>query len=410
MPIYVTGIDHLRTRLDVRERLAISEADYPAALRELRSRIPLGECVLLSTCNRSEIYLAAQRPLDSPALYRDFFRSFRNVEATSYESGLRTREGEEAVRHLFSVTAGLEAMVLGETQILGQAKRAYSAAYQSRTTGRILNRLFQHAFALAKRIHARTGISSYPASIPGLAASLAEKVFRRLSERVLVVVGAGETAALCVEIFRARGIGQIRAVNRTREHALALGDPITVYALDKLTDALRGADIAAFFVSAPAPLLSAPQAASAVASRRGEPFLILDMSVPRAVDPATQQLENCFYFNLDDLRAIAKENRRRIAKAEAEARSLVDREAAEYWQRNFGLPPARPHWEGLLQREAETLLLECRPDDRQALAEALDRNRSLVLNEILQRARTNETLDVRSLLRRMLQRPTEGRS
>lgn len=322
MSVSVFGLNHRSAGLDLRERIAFRREEWAEAARRVRDACGASESVLLSTCNRTEIYLAGAGG-DVAASCTRFLAQFRGVDAGAIAARAYTNHDASAVRHLFRVAAGLDAMVFGETQILGQVRDAYETARRAGATGPVLNHLFQRALHVAGRIHAETEIGRGGVSVPSVAAGLASRVFEDLSRRTLLVVGAGETAELAAAAFRHRGVRRIFVANRTREHAEALASRFggEVHEIGSLAAILPRADIVVCCVETIRPLIARAEAESAARARRGEPIVFLDLGVPRNVEPGADECENVYLFDLDDLQAIAGRNllrrQREVEKCEA---------------------------------------------------------------------------------------------
>lgn len=293
MSIAVVGVNHRRAPIEVRERLAFSATELPGAVERLAVEAP--EIVLLSTCNRTELYLGdAENGVDADRARRALC-AIKGVE----DAGIfYTFAERQAVEHLFRVTAGLDAMVLGETQIIGQVRDAYQAG----RTGRVFNTLFQRALHVAGRVHSETKISQGGASVPAVAARLAERIFDSLERRRMLVVGAGEMGVLTVAAFGHRGLKDMIVANRTHERAAALGG--RTIALDAIDATLPEADIVVSCIEAERPIIGADAVNRSLRTRRGDPMLLIDLGVPRNIDPAIARIENVYLFDIDDLQSI----------------------------------------------------------------------------------------------------------
>jgi glutamyl-tRNA reductase len=316
MELSIVGLNHRVAPVEVRERIAFDDARLPEALGQVRRATGAAEAVILSTCNRVEIYSARPEAAENElSLAARWLASHHGVPEPLVAQALYRHAGYDAVRHLYRVTAGLDAMILGETQIIAQVKRAYQAAKDGGHTGRAFNLLFQRAFSVAKEIHATTGLGRGNVSVPGVASRLAEKVFQDLARKRVAIVGAGETGELTLEAFRRRSGVPPVIVNRTAEHAerLAARHGGRVVPLASLEQALGEADIVITCLASTEFQLGADLVRAAMRARRNEPMVIIDLGVPRNVHPEVDGLENVYLFNIDDLESIA-------------AKNLVDRE------------------------------------------------------------------------------------
>ncbi len=344
MEILVTGLSHRRAPVELREKLAVDEALLPAALGEFRKGLGADEIVLLSTCNRVELYTVHEEAPPEPARVASLLAARHGVPPGLLEPALYRHAGPEAVRHLFRVAASLDSMVLGEPQITGQVRDAYLAAKEAGATGRVFNRLFQQALHVAGRVRSSTSIGEKNVSVPSVAARMAERIFQGFSTKRLVVVGAGEMAELTVGAFRARGVARVHVVNRTLENARALADRTggEGHTLDELPRVLPLGDIVIACIRSETYAVTYEQVEAAMKERRREPMFLMDLSVPRNIHPRANEIDNVYLFNIDDLQAIVQQN---LGERERE----VERCAP------------------LVEEEAQTFLREVTPADATAL-------------------------------------------
>lgn len=296
------GFSHLLAPLACRERAMVPEAAVAAVLRELAERLGAPEVVLLSTCSRLEAYAASADPEETLARARAWFleRAGRDIEPC-----LTGRLGSDALQHLFSVTAGLDSWIMGESEILGQVKRAYETARAADLTGPVLNRSFQSAAAAGKAARAKTGIQHGIHSIGGAAAVLARSIFGAEADGTTVVFGAGEAAQATVRHLAAKNFSKILVANRTIERAEELAREIggRGVGLEQGLGALATAEIAVFSVACGAPLLTAPDLARLTEGRR-RPLFLIDLGLPRNIDPRCAALAGVYLYNLDDLKGV----------------------------------------------------------------------------------------------------------
>ncbi len=312
-PLVLVGWDYRQTPVELRERLAFSPEKVKEALAAMRQEGILSEGVILSTCNRSEVYgvtgggLAGRDPISAVA---EFVSRFHGVPHGEIECVGYRFAGTEAVRHLFRVTSGLESLALGEDQIIGQVREAFRVASGAGATRGVLHRLFQKALETGKRVRSETGLGSRPISIPGVAIELAQKIFEDLAPRKFLILGAGETSSIFYDLLLARGARNIEVVNRTLARSEALcrrGGKALPW--EDLPSRLPHADVVISATSATSPVLSLEMARKALAQRRGQPLFFLDLGIPRNVDPQVAGLENAFLYAVDDLQEIAERNR-----------------------------------------------------------------------------------------------------
>jgi glutamyl-tRNA reductase len=305
MKIFCLGLTHQTATLDVRERFALPESALPGALAQLQ-RVPgIAEGVIVSTCNRTEFYVVGELTDNSaPAFFKKFYRDFRVGD----ERYLFRLVGSECVRHLFRVASGLESMVVGETEIFGQIKRAYQSATAAGTVGRFLNRLFQKSFHVGKQVRSSTAITRGGVSVGSVAVELAEQIFGDLEGRKIMIVGAGETSEKTAKAFRSRGAKQIFVSNRSFERAQALATLTGGRALqfNNWEPGFLDLDVLVSSTAAPNAVITLKKVATLWRARRHRPVLMIDLAVPRDIDPAVQNLEGVYLYDLDSLRVIAE--------------------------------------------------------------------------------------------------------
>lgn len=318
------GCSHRTASLELRERVAFSPEQAVRAAEELRSAGIVEEAVVLSTCNRSELYGVTPDVQRSASLAMEkFLAEFHRVSSSDLDGSVYHQRDLEAVKHLFRVTAGLDSMLLGEAEILGQVREAYGRALESGTTGPVLNRLFQAALEVGKRVRAETEVGARPMSVALAGIKLAEQVFGNLAGREALIVGAGGVAEQVVEHLQSRRIGWLRIVNRSRERAADLAGRAGGEAVEwsALENSLASPDIIVASVSGSETLITRAMLEAAVAERAGRPVFIVDLGVPRNIEPAARRIYNLYLYNVDDLGEIVEQNRKareaEIPRAEA---------------------------------------------------------------------------------------------
>ena len=360
-PLLLVGWDFQQTPVELRERLAFSQEQVEAVVNRMRQEGLLSEAVIVSTCNRSEVYgvrgpaLGEEDPLLALSRFISDFHGVPHAEAE--RTGFR-HMGADAVRHLFRVSAGLESLALGEHQILGQVREAFRFASQTGLTRTVLNRLFQKALEAGKRVRNETGLNSRPISIPGVAIELAQKIYENLAPRHFLILGAGETSSIFYDLLVARGAQHIEVVNRTLSKAEALCQRAgKAYPWAQLAERLPKADVVVSAVSSAEPVLTQAEVHKAVAQRRGQPLFFLDLGIPRNVDPAVADLDNAFLYAVDDLQEIAEQNRQERQREVAPAMEILEAELQAFlaWYGSLAVVPTitalRRKFE--LTREAE---------------------------------------------------------
>ncbi|NUS61539.1 MAG: glutamyl-tRNA reductase [Lysobacter sp.] len=327
MSLLVLGINHQTAPVGLRERVAFGSDAMPRALAELRALPSVREVALLSTCNRTELYALADDTGDALA---DWLA--RDPDAGDLHAYLYRHQDADAVRHLFRVATGLDSLVLGEPQILGQVKEAWAAARGAGTLGSHLDRLFQHAFTTAKRARTDTRIGANPVSVASAAVRLAQESFARLSDSTVLLIGAGETIELAARHLVEGKAKRLLVANRTLAHAqeLATRHGGVALPLTELDRHLAEADIVLSATASRDPIVSRAQVAAALAQRRHRPMLLLDLAVPRDIDPAAATLDDVFLYTVDDLERAIEDNRRSRREAAREAEAIVDLQTARY--------------------------------------------------------------------------------
>lgn len=331
MSILAIGLNHSTAPVEVRERVAFANDALAGALGDLKEQSGAEEAVILSTCNRTELYCSVsahdcQRPMD-------WFLDFHGCRA-KLEPYLYTHPDADAVKHVLRVASGLDSMVLGEPQVLGQLKGAYHAAVQAGTTGQLFDRLFQNSFRVAKVIRSNTAIGNHPVSIAFAAVRLAQQIFGELAGHTALLIGAGETIELTARHLAESGLKRMIVANRTLEHSQRLASQHSGYAiaLEQLPDHLDEADIIVSATSSPAPILMRADIERALLRRRNRPMFIVDIAVPRDVDPAAAELEDVYLYTVDDLRGVIDENIRNRREAARQAEEIIDTQVVNFME------------------------------------------------------------------------------
>jgi glutamyl-tRNA reductase len=366
MHLLLVGISHRTAPIELRERVDFHARGLENALRTLSSRGggASGEMAVLSTCNRAELYVACE---DMDAARRDlvsFVSTFHGVDLTALEPHIYHVADLEAARHLFRVAAGLDSQVVGEPQILGQVKEAHGAARQAATSGPLLNRLFHSSFAVGKRVRTETALGSGAVSVSYAAVALAKKIFGNLDGRSVVVIGAGEMGKLTAQHMKSQGVRHVTIVSRTMAHAARTADAIggaTAAPWDDMDAALAASDIIITATGAASPILTKARLETAMRPRRSRPLFIIDIAVPRDVEPAAGELEQVFLYNIDDLQAAVRENLARRTSEVTRAETIVDEELEKFgsWLRARGVIPTvvalRQSFESIRRAELDRL-------------------------------------------------------
>ncbi|WP_049621844.1 glutamyl-tRNA reductase [Frateuria defendens] len=339
MPLIALGLNHLTAPVGLREQVAFDAADADAALRELRSEPGVEEAMILSTCNRTELYVSvAAGAEDAPQhwLYRH-----RHLTPGKLDEFLYRHDEDAAVRHMFRVATGLDSMVLGEPQILGQVKDAYQQARDAQSLGAPMDRLLQHTFAVAKRVRTDTRIGAHTVSVAFTAVRLAEQVFTDLEQACVLLIGAGDTIELAARHLADKRVRRLIVANRTLENAQELAGRHGGYAiaLHDLPQHLAEADIVIASTAAREPVVTRAMVEKAIATRRRRPMFMVDIAVPRDIEPAAGELNDVYLYGIDDLRQVIDDNRRLREAASREADAIIDLQVERYmaWRRALGL-------------------------------------------------------------------------
>lgn len=343
MQVIVVGVNYKTAPVEIREKLAFSEAELGEAMQRLAKQKSVLENVIVSTCNRTEIYAVVDQPHTGRYYIKAFLAEWFGLEAEAIAPYLLVFEGEAAVGHLFRVAAGLDSMVLGETQILGQVKDSYLLAQEIGTTGTIFNHLFKQAVTFAKRAHSETGIGAHAVSVSYAAVELAKKIFGRLADKHVLIIGAGKMGALAAQNLYGSGVGKVTVVNRTLEKAKQLAAQFAGEAkpLSELSCALLEADIVISSTGAKGYMLTKEMVAPLEKMRKGRPLFMVDIAVPRDLDPALAELETVFLYDIDDLQDVVAANLAERQKAAARIETMMEAELVAFsqWLQTLGVVP-----------------------------------------------------------------------
>lgn len=390
--ITLLGVNHKTTPVEIRECLAL-RGGYEEALADLKVIAGAVEHYLLSTCNRVELLFVS----NGDALLEERLASFLFGDAILPEDRQRYSyryAGAEAVNHLFQVASSLDSLVVGEAQILGQIKEAYRHAAAHQCTGPLLNKLLHKSFSVAKRVRSETGIGSAAVSISSAAVGLAKKIFGRLEEKQVLLIGAGEMAELAAEHLIGQGIGGVMVANRTVERAVELAGRFhgRACSLDDLITQLREVDIVISSTGAAGLILRADEVRPLMRSRRNRPLFFIDIAVPRDLDPALNDIDNVFLYDIDDLSQVVEGNRAEREKEAVTARQIIDEETHKFcrWQEGLAVTPTiaalRRKADDICRRELARTLpkLELNEGDRQRIERLAQSIASKMLYDPLQ--------------------------
>ena len=346
MNIHVFGLNHKTAPIDVREKLSFPRETLASALAGLKGYDFVEEDVILSTCNRTEIYAAVKDLTSGLESLKRFIVSSRSISPRELDNYFYSFSGKDAVRHLFRVAASLDSMIVGETQIFGQVKDAYAAALEANTSGKRLNGLFDEAIRVGKRIRTETGIGKGAVSVSTAAIELSRKIFESLEGKKVLIVGAGKIGEMTVKNLYSRGVSTVVVANRTYEKARELAGLFKGSAVrfEEVTEALKAADIVISSTSAPHYILKAPDIAAVMKGRNNSPLFLIDLGLPRNIDPAANEVDNVYVYNIDDLAQVRdaniKDRMREAKKAEAIIEGCVEAACRRMKDRMLPQPPA----------------------------------------------------------------------
>lgn len=342
--IGILGINHNSAPVDLRESMAFSDQEIRDSVRQLKKQPEISEILILSTCNRVEMLFTAYDTDKAINAIKSHIAETKSIEESRFEGALYTYLGSGAVKHLFRVASSLDSMVIGEPQILGQVKAAYRSAVENRGTGVILNRLLHKAFSIAKRIRSETGIGDRAVSISYAAVELARKIFGRLEDKAVLLVGAGEMAELAVEhLNRIRSTGALYVANRTFEVGVDLARRFsgTAIRFEETEETLKHADIIISSTGSAGFVITRDQVRPAMRYRKQRPLFFIDIAVPRDIDPAVNKIDNAYVYDIDDLQDVIEENIDSRRSESARAERIIDEAAVRFdqWYESLDVVP-----------------------------------------------------------------------
>jgi len=326
MPLLTLGLNHQTAPVEIREKITFSPQHIERALNEVQNVKGVKEAVIVSTCNRTEIYCECDDSYDAELI--TWLAQFHHIEEATIAPYLYQHGHELSIQHLYRVASGLDSLVLGEPQILGQLKSAFESASQANSINTILGRLFQSAFTVAKKVRTETAIGSNPVSVAFAAVSLAKQIFGDLSSKQALMIGAGETIELAARHLKSQGIGKVVIANRTFERAQSLADELNAKAIviGDIPDYLALSDIVISSTASQLPILGKGTTEEALKKRKHKPIFMVDIAVPRDIEPQVAELDDIYLYTVDDLKEVIDENQksREVAAKEAEAMILSE--------------------------------------------------------------------------------------
>jgi glutamyl-tRNA reductase len=390
MELLVVGLNYKTAPIEIRECLAFPEDKLEDALSKVHDLSSVKENMIVSTCNRVEVYAATRETEKAIRDLKEFFSRYHGLPLKEFEKRLYTHVGEEAVRHIFRVASSLDSMVLGEPQILGQIKDAYDLSQQVKTSGLILHRLLHRAFHVAKRVRTETKIVIGAISISSVAVELAEKIFGSLQKKTVLLIGAGEMCELAARHLVSVGVDKILVTNRTHERAVSLAWEFRGEAIpfEDMAQGLRRADIVISATNSPQYLIRHGQITKVIKDRRQKPIFFIDIADPRDIEPEVGDIGNVYLYNIDDLQKVANENMKDREKETRKAEEIVQNEMEKFitWYRSLNVTPTivalRKKFEEIRKKELEKTL-SLHPNLSEKEKKSLEALTSAIINKIL---------------------------
>ncbi|MVP00508.1 glutamyl-tRNA reductase [Paenibacillus lutrae] len=390
MHIVVVGLNYRTAPVAIREKFTFTEQELSEALLELKETKSILECVVVATCNRTEIYAVVDRVHICGHYIRKFMEDWFEIPRTEFNSHLYIYEHDRAIEHLMRVASGLDSMIIGETQILGQVKNAYYTAQQLGATGTYFNTLFRQAITMAKRAHFETSISDNPVSVSYAAVELGKRIFGSYEGKKILIVGAGKMSELTVKHLYSSGAQRVDVLNRTYERALELAGKFDgrAYPMEQLEERLTEADIVISSTGSSDYVLTKKQLQSVLPKRKSRPLFMMDIAVPRDLDPEINDLADVFLYDIDNLEAIVdshlKERQKEAVKIEAMIRDEIA--AFDQWTKTLGVSPvihALQAKANLVHQETMESLFKKLPDLEEREMKVIRKLTKSIVNQML---------------------------
>ncbi|CAA6814613.1 MAG: Glutamyl-tRNA reductase (EC [uncultured Thiotrichaceae bacterium] len=330
MSVVVIGVNHKTAPVKIREKIAFSPENLEKGLEEIGAIVK--ERVIVSTCNRTELYLGSSKNSISSHDISQWLARFFQIQEDSFQDFLYVHKQDAAVQHILRVVSGLDSLVLGEPQILGQVKDAHASALRAKATGPMLNKLMQYSFKVAKKVRTQTAIGANPVSVAYASVSLAKQIFAKLEEQTALLVGAGETIELVGRHLKAQHVGNIIVANRTLENAQRLADEFdgTAIRLESVAEHLPNADIVISSTAAPIPIIGKGSVERALKKRKHQPIFMVDIAIPRDIESEVGDLDDVYLYTVDDLESVIEENKKSRQDAANQAEKMVQLEVKDY--------------------------------------------------------------------------------
>ncbi len=390
MNIVVVGLSHKTASVDIREKVAFMPTQMEKPLQAVIALPDITEAIIVSTCNRVEIYATTRDIAGGMARLKRFLADYHNLPLDTLEPHLYSHHGEAAIRHVFRVAASLDSMVVGEPQILGQIKTAYGYAAEYKSSGIVLNRFLHKAFSVAKRVRTETKIASSAVSVSFAAVELAKKIFGDLSDKTVLLIGAGEMCELAAKHFLNSGVRGVMVTNRTFERAVKLAEEFEGKAIqfEDLFDQLHKADIILSSTGATHFIIKPKDVEDVIRRRKLKPMFFIDIAVPRDIDPKVNDVENVYLYDMDDLQGVVASNLQQRAEEAKKAEAIIEMEIGQFfkWLSSLNVTPTvvalRSRFEEIRQAELARTLATWKdlPPEGQKRVEALT---GAIVNKLL---------------------------
>lgn len=343
MHIIVVGLNYKTAPVEIRERFTFEESEFAQALKKLRSMKSILECVILSTCNRTEIYVVCDQLHTGRHFTKTFLSEWFALPKEDFTPYLNIQENEHAIEHLFRVTCGLDSMILGETQILGQVRDSFLFAQEEKATGTIFNHLFKQAITLAKRAHSETEINDNPVSVSYAAVELGKQIFGDFKDKHILILGAGKMSELTAKHLHANGAEKITVINRTKEKAIELAERFLGQArpMEELANTIAEADVLISSTGSRDYVVTFELVQDVLKKRKGRPIFMVDIAVPRDLDPRLAEFDDVFLYDIDDLEGIVQANLEERKKEAEKIELFIEEEIVEFqqWLNTLGVVP-----------------------------------------------------------------------
>ncbi|MEA0555129.1 glutamyl-tRNA reductase [Lysinibacillus irui] len=390
MHTIVVGLNYKTAPVEIREKLSFIESELPQAMEALQKQKSILENVIVSTCNRTEIYAVVDQLHTGRHFVKQFLANWFDLPVETFSSYLTIREEDEAIEHLFKVTAGIDSMVLGETQILGQVKKSFLSGQEIGTTGTVYNQLFKQAVTFAKRAHNETAIGENAVSVSYAAVELAKKIFGSLQRKHVAILGAGKMGELAIENLYGSGVGKVTVINRTFEKAESLAAKFhgEAKSMKELQCSLLEADILITSTGATDYVIDYELMQFVERLRKGKPLFMVDIAVPRDIDPRVGDLPNVFLYDIDDLQGIVEANLAERERAAADITDMIGNEVVQFkdWVATLGVVPvisALRKKANRIQEETMTSIENKMPDLTERERKILSKHTKSIINQLL---------------------------